>query len=162
MLSTACILSSQHKQLDVCVSKSNPEACVPAPYWTNLRQWSQQLRTLMIWTRWGLLLCTHRLSAPSSINSFLLKLFARQHKSILFCLGLGGRVKYVAHIYNFFFPHESRKWLVDMHEGKKRRQWFCIIGISISALIFIRDAFVIILFSLPSTGLNYISYYPWY
>lgn len=52
-------------------------------------------------------------------------------------------------------------WLICMRK-KTEGQWFGIIGISISTLIFIRDAFVIILFSLPSTGLNYISYYPWY
>lgn len=56
-------------------------------------------------------------------------------------------MKYVRHIY-IIFPDEYRTLLVDMY-GKKRERWlFGIIGISISASIFIRDAFVIILFSL--------------
>lgn len=104
---------------DVAVSKSNPEACVPDPYWTNLHQWSQQLRTLMIWTHWGLVLRAHRLAARSPINSFLLKLFARQHKSILFCLGQGRPCEICrTYIYFFFLPDECGKWLVDMHEKK--------------------------------------------
>lgn len=109
-------------EFHVCVSKSNPEACVPAPYWTHLHQWSQQLRTLMIWTHWGLLLCAHRLSARSSINTFLLKLFAGNTNP--YCYASDGGVKYVAHIYIYifrcnFFLCESRKWLFDMHEEKE-------------------------------------------
>lgn len=158
----ACGLWSSHKQFDVAVSKSNPEACVPDPYWTNLRQWSQQLRTLMIWTHWGLVLRAHRLAARSPINSFLLKLFARQHKSILFCLGQGHPCEICQAYLYIFSLDECGKWLVDMHEENTEGQWFGIIGISISTLIFLRDAFVIILFSLPSTGLSYILYYPRY
>lgn len=97
-----------------------PEACVPDPYWTNLRQWSQQLRTLMIWTHWGLVLSAHRLPARSPINSFLLKLFARQHKSILFCLGQGWPVWNMSDIFIYFFPHECVKWLADMHGEEKK------------------------------------------
>lgn len=161
-LSGFCGLWSGHKHFDVAVSKSNPEACVPDPYWTNLRQWSQQLRTLMIWTHWGLVLRAHRLAARSPINSFLLKLFARQHKSILFCLRQGCLCEICrTYLYIFFQMNAENDWLICMRK-KQRGQWFGIIGISISTLIFIRDAFVIILFSFPSTGLNYISYYPWY
>lgn len=97
-----------------------PEACVPDPYWTNLRQWSQQLRTLMIWAHLGLVLRAHRLAARSPINSFLLKLFARQHKSILFCLRQGPPMWNMSDIFIYFFPDERGKWLVDMHEKKNR------------------------------------------
>lgn len=116
-----CGLCSGCKQSDVSVSKSNPGACVPEPYWTHLHQWSQQLRTLMIWTHWGLVLCAYRLAARSPINSFLLKLFARQHKSILFCLRQGLPVCEICrHIFIYIFPDECRKRVVDMHEEKKR------------------------------------------
>lgn len=149
-----------------CIKIKPLKACVPKPYWTYLHQWSQQLRTLMIWTHWGLLLRAYRLAARSPINSFLLKLFARQHKSILFWLRTGGGRRgsvwnMSEHIYTVF-PDECRKWMADMHEEKREGQWFGFIGISISASIFIRDAFVMILFSPLSTGLNYISCYPWY
>lgn len=159
------VLGGGANSLTCLYQNQTPEACVPDPYWTNLRQWSQQLRTLMIWTHWGLVLSAHRLPARSPINSFLLKLFARQHKSILFCLGQGWPVWNMSDIFIYFFPHECVKWLADMHGEEKKNtqgQWFGFIGISISALIFIRDAFVIILFSPSSTGLNYISYHPWY
>lgn len=159
------VLGGGANSLTCLYQNQTPEACVPDPYWTNLRQWSQQLRTLMIWTHWGLVLSAHRLPARSPINSFLLKLFARQHKSILFCLGQGWPVWNISVIFIYFFPHECVKWLADMHGEEKKNtqgQWFGFIGISISALIFIRDAFVIILFSPSSTGLNYISYPPWY
>lgn len=115
-----CGLWSGHKQFDVAVSKSNPEACVPDPYWTNLRQWSQQLRTLMIWTHWGLVLRAHRLAARSLINSFLLKLFARQHKSILFCLGQGRPCEICrTYLYIFFQMSAENDWLICMR--KKQR-----------------------------------------
>lgn len=55
----------------------------------------------------------------------------------------------------------ENEWLICMRK-KREGQWFGFIGISISASIFIRDAFVMILFSPLSTGLNYISCYPWY
>jgi len=125
--------------------KSNPGACVPVPYWTKLRQRNQQLRTLMIWTHWGLVICAHRLSARSPINISLLKFFATQHKSILFCLRLGSLVKYVEHISIFFFPIKAENdWLICMFLKKKKLQWFGIIRISVPALIFIRDAFCLL------------------
>lgn len=151
-----------------CIKIKPLKACVPKSYWTYLRQWSQQLRTLMIWTHWGLLLRAYRLAARSPINSFLLKLFARQHKSILFWLGTGGGrgggcpCEICQNIFiEFFQMNAENEWLICMRK-KTEGQWFGFIGISISASIFIRDAFVMILFSLLSTGLNYISCYPWY
>lgn len=101
-----------------CTKIKPLKACVPKPYWTYLRQWSQQLRTLMIWTHWGLLLRAYRLAARSPINSFLLKLFARQHKSILFWLRKGGGVKYVR-TYLYSFSRWMQKIMVDMHEEKR-------------------------------------------
>lgn len=107
-----------------CIKIKPLKACVPKPYWTYLHQWSQRLRTLMIWTHWGLLLRAYRLAARSPINSFLLKLFARQHKSIMFWLRTGGGRRgsvwnMSEHIY-IVFPDECRKWMADMHEEKKR------------------------------------------
>lgn len=118
----ACAVATHtHTHFDVAVSKSNPEACVPDPYWTNLRQWSQQLRTLMIWTHWGLLLRAHRLAARSPINSFLLKLFARQHKSILFCLGQGRPCEICrTYLYIFFQMNAENDWLICMRKKKQR------------------------------------------
>lgn len=109
-----------------CAEIKPPKACVPKPYWTYLRQWSQQLRTLMIWTHWGLLLRAYRLAARSPINSFLLKLFARQHKSILFWLRMGGGVKYVR-TYLYSFSRWMQKIMVDMHEEKKRANGWALL-----------------------------------
>lgn len=114
------VLGGGANSLTCLYQNQTPEACVPDPYWTNLRQWSQQLRTLMIWTHWGLVLSAHRLPARSPINSFLLKLFARQHKSILFCLGQGWPVWNMSDIFIYFFPHECVKWLADMHGEEKK------------------------------------------
>lgn len=120
IVSSLCGLWSSHKHFDALVSKSNPEAWVPDPHWTNLRQWSQQLRTLMIWTHWGLVLRAHRLAARSPINSFLLKLFARQHKSILFCLGQG-RPCEICRTYLYIFSRWMRKMIGWYAWGKKQR-----------------------------------------
>ena len=97
------------------------------------------------------------------INSFLLKLFARQHKSILFCLRHGHQCEihslylYIyIYIYSFFCCQVESDWL-RRERNQRASDLGAVIGISISPLIFIRDAFVIILFfSSFNQGLNYV------
>lgn len=102
----------------------------------------------------------------SILNQYLfIKIVCRQHKSILLCLRRRCEICRT-HIYIyiyldviFFYVKAENDCLICMKK-RNQQQCFGLIGISISPLIFIKDAFVIILFSLPSTGLNYISYYP--
>lgn len=80
----------------------------------------------MIWTHWGLVLRAHRLAARSPINSFLLKWFARQHKSILFCL-VHVHPCEICHTYlytyiYFFQMSTEHFWLTCIGKKSKKRK----------------------------------------